>query len=104
MKPLRDATRSAITRRALRDKGGLWAGLAVVWYGGRFLARLAARDEQVVDRRELRPGEAVTITHTTVSRRQAARNDKADAKAAKQAKKAARHAKRDGRGTLRSPQ
>lgn len=93
MEALRRYLRMGITRRALRDGGGVWAGLAVLWYGARFVARLAERDEDLVHHQELKPGEAITITHTSVTRREAAKADKVAAKRANQAKKLAKKAR-----------
>jgi hypothetical protein len=72
----------------MRDGGGVWAGVAVLWYGARFLSRLAERNEDVVHHQVLQPGESVTITHTTVSRRDAAKAEKLAKKQARRSKKA----------------
>lgn len=87
---LRRLLQGNITRRAMRDGGGVWAGLAVLWYGARFIARVAERDVDVAHRSELKPGETITIRHTTMTRRDAAKADKLAAKQAKQAKKLAK--------------
>jgi hypothetical protein len=77
--------RRNVMRRA-RQQGGFWTFAAIGWYGARTLSRLAKPNEEVVYSEALRPGEAVTIRHTTESRRDFARRQaaaKAGAKAAK---------------------
>ncbi len=88
------------TRRARHD-GGPWTALAVVMFGARFLNKLTKREPEVVYRRELAPGETVTLRHTTESYRKLEKRQAAErktvagtAKAAKRQAKADRKARR----------
>ncbi len=96
MAGLAGSVRHGIMRRA-RAEGGVWTVLAVLAFGVRTLARLAAREPEV-HREVLGPGQTITITHTTESRRDAEkrrRNETRDRKRQRAAaKKAARAARR----------
>jgi hypothetical protein len=74
-----------VFRRA-RQQGGPWTVVAVGVFGVRTLSKLARRNPEVVHQQVLAPGQAITISHTTESRRDLARREAAERAAAKTAK------------------
>ena len=75
-------------RRFMDGRPGPWGAMAVGIFGFRTLWRWARRNEEVVYRAELKPGETVTVAHTTdteVSMRKARRADKRAARRARRA-------------------
>ncbi len=78
----------AAFRRFREGRPGPWGAVAVGVFGVRTLARWAKRNEEVVYREVLRPGEQVVVTHRTETRRALRR---AEARAPRKGRRGARH-------------
>ena len=75
-------------RRFRNGSAGPWGAIAAGLFGFRMLVKWAKRNEEVVYREVIKPGQAITVTHRNESRRALARAEKG----------AARLGRRAGRG------
>lgn len=88
----------AAFRRFRSGSPGPWGAMAVGLFGFRTVLRWAKRNEDVVYREVLRPGEQVVVTHRTTTRRKLAKGEARAAKLAAKTAKDARRARRRSRG------
>ena len=72
-------------RRFRNGSSGPWGAIAAGLFGFRMLVKWAKRDEEVVYREVIKPGQAVTVTHLRESRRAVARAEKSSAKRGRRA-------------------
>jgi hypothetical protein len=88
----------AAFRRFRNGSPGPWGVVAVGLFGMRTLLRWAKRNEDVVYREVLRPGQEVVVSHRTTTRRKLAKGEARAAKLAAKEAKDARRARRRSRG------
>jgi hypothetical protein len=61
---LLDRVHGVAVRRGVLGRSQPWLAIAIATWGARFARRLIRKDEAVVLRETLRPGETLVITHT----------------------------------------
>ena len=76
-------------RRFRNGSSGPWGAIAAGLFGFRMLLKWAKRNEEVVYREVIKPGQSVTVTHRPESRRALA---KAENESARQGRRAGRRA------------
>lgn len=67
-------------RRFREGSKGPWGAIAASLFGFRMLLKWAKRRDEVVYRGVIKPGQAITVTHLTESRRALARAEKETAR------------------------
>lgn len=90
----------------MRGRGGTWLAMGIGAWGLQRLRGLAAKEDEILLREPLAPGETITVTNQTTTRAQArAAQEQAQAESArlqKQAKKAEKAAKKARKGLTRA--
>lgn len=89
-------------RRFLDGKPGPWGALAAGIFGFRTLWRWSRRSDDVAYRAVLKPGETVTIAHTTDTEVSVKRDQRKAKRADRKAKRAGRKQRRRGGSTAPS--
>lgn len=72
-------------RRFRNGTSGPWGAIAAGLFGLRMLVKWAKRNEEVVYREVIKPGQSVTVTHRPESRRVLARAEKGQARRGRRA-------------------
>jgi hypothetical protein len=72
-------------RRFRNGSSGPWGAIAAGLFGFRLLVKWAKRNEDVVYREVIKPGQAITVTHRSESRRALARAEQGAARRSRRA-------------------